>query len=75
MHVVDPPTRKRLSWRAVGSADRNMSMSEIVTLELPDHVVRSVRAVVERTHRNVEEVLMDWIDQAATEVPVDCLSD
>ena len=50
-------------------------MSEIVTLELPDHVVRSVRAVVERTHRNVEEVLMDWIDQAATEVPVDCLSD
>jgi hypothetical protein len=75
MYVVDPPTRKRLSWRADGSADRNMSMSEIVTLELPDHVVRSARAVAERTHRSVEEVLMDWIDQAAAEVPVDCLSD
>ena len=34
-------------------------MSEIVTLELPDHVVRSARAVAERTHRRVEEVLVD----------------
>jgi hypothetical protein len=50
-------------------------MSEIVTLELPEHVVRSARAVAERTHRRVEEVLKDWIDQAAAEVPVDCLSD
>lgn len=50
-------------------------MNEIVTLELPKHVVRSARAVAERTHRRVEEVLVDWIDQAAAEVPVDCLSD
>jgi hypothetical protein len=50
-------------------------MSEIVTLELPEHVVRSAQAVAARTHRRVEEVLVDWIDQAATEVPIDCLSD
>ena len=50
-------------------------MNEIVTLELPKHVVRSARSVAERTHRRVEEVLVDWIDQAATEVPIDCLSD
>ena len=50
-------------------------MSKIVTLELPDHVVRSTQAVAARTHRRVEEVLVDWIDQAATEVPVDCLAD
>jgi dsDNA-binding SOS-regulon protein len=50
-------------------------MSEIVTLELPKHVVHSARAVAERTHRRVEEVLVEWIDQAAAEVPVDCLSD
>ena len=50
-------------------------MSEIVTLKLPEHVVRSARAVAERTPRRVEEVLVDWIDQAAAEVPVDCLSD
>jgi hypothetical protein len=50
-------------------------MREIVTLELPEHVVRSARAVAERTHRRVEEVLVDWIDQAAAEVPVESLSD
>jgi hypothetical protein len=75
MYIAYPPTRKRLSWRVVSSTDRSMSMSEIVTLELPKHVVRSARAVAERTHRRVEEVLVDWIDQATAEVPVDCLSD
>jgi hypothetical protein len=50
-------------------------MSEIVTLELPEHVVRSARVVAARTHRRVEEVLVDWIDQAAAEVPVESLSD
>jgi hypothetical protein len=37
-------------------------MSEIVTLELPEHVVRSAQAIAARTHRHVEEVLLDWID-------------
>ena len=50
-------------------------MSEIVTLELPEHVVRSAQAVAARTNRRVEEVLVDWINQAATEVPIDSLSD
>jgi hypothetical protein len=50
-------------------------MREIVTLELPEHIVRNARAVAERMHRRIEDVLVDWIDQAAAEVPVDCLSD
>jgi hypothetical protein len=75
MYIAYPPTRKRLSWRVVSLTDRSMSMNEIVPLELPKHLVRSARAVAERTHRRVEEVLVDWIDQAAAEVPVDCLSD
>jgi hypothetical protein len=50
-------------------------MSEIVTLKLSERVVRNARAVAERTHRRVEKVFADWIDQAAAEVPVDCLSD
>lgn len=50
-------------------------MSEIVTLELPKHVIRSAQAVASQTHRRVDEVLVDWIDQAAAEVPVDSLSD
>jgi dsDNA-binding SOS-regulon protein len=52
-----------------------MNMSEIVTLELPEHVIRSAQAVASQTHRRVEEVLVDWIDQAAAEVPVNSLSD
>jgi hypothetical protein len=52
-----------------------MSMSEIVTLKLPEHVVRSAQAVAARTNRRVEEVLVDWINQVATEVPIDSLSD
>jgi len=55
--------------------ERRMRMSEIVTLELPEHVVRSAQAVAARTNRRVEEVLVDWINQAATEVPIDSLSD
>jgi hypothetical protein len=50
-------------------------MNEIVTLKLPEHVVRSARAEAVRTRRRVEEVLVDWIDQAAAEVPVESLSD
>ncbi len=50
-------------------------MREIVTLELPEHVIRSARAVVATTHRRVEDVLVDWIDRAAAEVPVEVLSD
>jgi hypothetical protein len=50
-------------------------MSEIVTLELPEHVVRSARAVAARMHRRLEDILVDWIDQAASAVSVDSLSD
>jgi hypothetical protein len=75
MSVEWPPARKRQSWRAFELTDRSVRMSEIVTLELPEHVVRSARVVAVRTHRHVEEVLVDWIDQAVAEVPVESLSD
>jgi hypothetical protein len=50
-------------------------MSEIVTLKLPEHAVRSAQAVAAKTNRRVEEVLADWINQVAMEVPIDSLSD
>jgi hypothetical protein len=50
-------------------------MRGIVILELPEHVIRSARAVPTRTHRRVEEVLVDWIDRGAAEVSVDSLWD
>lgn len=53
---------------------REFEMSEYVTLELPENVARSVKEVARRTHRRVEDVLVDWLDKAATELPVESLS-
>ena len=50
-------------------------MSEIVTLEIPDALVQRARGVAEQTHRRVEDVLVEWLDRAATEIPVELLPD
>lgn len=50
-------------------------MSELVTLELPEPLVESARAVAARTQRRVEDVLVEWLDRAAAEVPVVLLPD
>jgi hypothetical protein len=50
-------------------------MSEVVTLELPDTLVRSARALAERSNRRVEDVLIEWIDRSANEVPIETLPD
>lgn len=50
-------------------------MTERVTLELPEPLVERARAVATRTQRRVEEVLVEWLDHAAAEVPVVLLPD
>jgi hypothetical protein len=50
-------------------------MSEYVTIALPENVARSAKEVAERTHRRFEDILVDWLDKAATEIPVESLSD
>ena len=50
-------------------------MSEIVTLEIPDALANQARLVAASTHRRLEEVLIEWIDRIATEVPVETLPD
>jgi hypothetical protein len=50
-------------------------MSEIVTLELPDVLVQSARSVADRTHRRLEDVLVEWLARAVPDVPVDALPD
>jgi hypothetical protein len=51
------------------------AVSETVTLELPEPLVRSARAVAARTRRPVEEVLVEWLDRAAEDLPVELLPD
>jgi hypothetical protein len=50
-------------------------MSEIVTLEIPDALASQARQVAASTHRRLEEVLVEWIDRVAAEVPVEALPD
>jgi hypothetical protein len=50
-------------------------MSELITLELPDGLVQSARSVAARTQRRVEDVLVEWLDRAVTDEPVDALPD
>lgn len=50
-------------------------MAETVTLELPEETARRAREVADRTHRRLEDVLVQWIDQAAAEPSVEFLPD
>ena len=42
---------------------------------MPEALARSARAVAQRTQRSVEAVLLEWLDHAATELPVESLPD
>jgi hypothetical protein len=50
-------------------------MSETVILELPEDLARHARAIAVRTQRRLEDILLEWIDQAASDVPVSLLTD
>ncbi len=50
-------------------------MNEIVTLELPEHLALRAREMAARTQRRLEEVLVEWLDQAASEPPLESLPD
>lgn len=47
----------------------------MITLELPEPLLESARAVALRTHRRIEDVLLEWLNRAATDVPVEELPD
>jgi hypothetical protein len=50
-------------------------MGETVTLALPDVVAERARSVAAWTNRRVEDVLIEWLDRAAAEPPVESLPD
>jgi hypothetical protein len=49
-------------------------MSQI-TLDLPPGLAERVKAVALRTQRSIEDVLLEWLDRAATDVPMEWLPD
>ena len=50
-------------------------MSEVITLRIPDRLARDARAVASYTHRQMEDVLLEWMARAAANPPVDSLPD
>jgi hypothetical protein len=50
-------------------------MGHIFTLDLPSDLAERAQAVAEQSHRPVEDVLLEWLGRAASDVPVDSLPD
>ncbi|HEY1389707.1 MAG TPA: hypothetical protein VGF38_14285 [Ktedonobacterales bacterium] len=50
-------------------------MGQSVTLDLPPDLAQRAAAVAQRTHRRVEDVLLEWLGRAASDVPIESLSD
>jgi hypothetical protein len=48
-------------------------MSEAITLELPETLVKKVKEIATLNHRSIEEMLIEWIDRAVNDVPIDSL--
>jgi hypothetical protein len=50
-------------------------MSQQITIEVSEQVVRQATQVAAQTERSVEEVLASWLESIITEMPVEELSD
>lgn len=50
-------------------------MSTTVQVKIPENVERDARAVAERTGSRIEDVLSEWLDRYAAELPLDLLPD
>lgn len=50
-------------------------MSEQVTIQVSDHVIRHAAQVAANTHQHIEEILSDWLETTVAEKPVQVLSD
>ena len=50
-------------------------MAETITLELPEDLAIQAKDVATRTQRRLEDVLLEWLDRAAAETPLETLAD
>ncbi|GAB4512623.1 MAG: hypothetical protein OHK0046_12440 [Anaerolineae bacterium] len=47
----------------------------MITIHLPDALMARASEVADRTAREVEEVLLEWLDRSADDIPIESLSD
>lgn len=50
-------------------------MAQIITLQLPEALAQQAREIAALTHRQLEDVLLEWINYAVAELPVESLPD
>jgi hypothetical protein len=50
-------------------------MAEFVTLKLPETLAQRAKEIAALTNRRIEDVLVEWIERASTELPVESLPD
>jgi hypothetical protein len=50
-------------------------MTETVTIELPEALAQQAKQIAALTHRPLEEILVEWIDYAISELPLESLPD
>ncbi|NKQ37510.1 MAG: hypothetical protein HF973_18085 [Chloroflexi bacterium] len=50
-------------------------MTESVTLQLPNELALTAKTVARNTKRPLEDILVEWLDRAAAELPVESLND
>ncbi len=50
-------------------------MGKRITLEVRNEVINRARAVAATTQRHLEDVLVEWLDRYAEDLPVETLSD
>jgi hypothetical protein len=50
-------------------------MNETITLQLPEKITVTARQVARQTKRRLEDVLLEWLDRSAEDLPVGMLAD
>jgi hypothetical protein len=50
-------------------------VSEVITLELPAELAREARALAAATNRRFEDAVVEWIERAVSDPPVESLPD
>ena len=48
-------------------------MAEVITLELPDELASKIKDIAANSQRRLEDILVEWIDHAASEPPLEVL--
>jgi len=64
-----------LAVDTIEEQEMGRTMAEIVTLELPEALAQQAKEIAALSHRRLEDVLVEWIDRAITDLPIESLPD